>query len=84
MAGLVSQINTIQQGNDILTRATRSAAQFWNSANSLIAELQAYEATLPNAGLDADTLAEIVALKTQTIAAVQAELTNLQTALSQA
>lgn len=84
MAGLVTQLKTVEAGNDILTRATRLSSQFSNGASSLIAELAAFEAGLPAAGLDAETTAEIATLKAQTIAQIQSQLTAIQTALSQA
>ena len=80
--GLIKQIEIIEKGRNILANTQRASQQFANSANSLMAELGAFDATLPDAGLDADTLTEIGTLKAQTIAGVQAQLTAIQTALS--
>ena len=80
--GLIKQIEIIEKGRNILANTTRASQQFTNSANSLVAELAAFEATLPDAGLDQATLDEIGTLKAQTIAAVQAQLTTIQTTLS--
>jgi len=84
MTGLVTQINTISAGNTILNNATRATNQFKNQADSLLAELAAWEATLPAAGLDAATTAEIATLKADTIASIKAQLATIQTALDNA
>jgi len=82
--GLVTQLTTVQAGQDILNRSTRAASQFSNSANALLSELAAWEATLPAAGLDAATTTEIATLKADTIASIQAQLAAIQTALDNA
>ena len=79
---LITQLNTVNTGMNILNGATRAASQFNNSATSLLAELSAWEATLPGANLDAETLAEIQTIKNDTVAGIQAQLTQLQEALN--
>lgn len=82
MAGLITQLNTANAGIAILNNATRASTQFNNSATSLLSELAAWEATLPDANLDSATLTEIETLKTNTISSIQTQLSNLQTALA--
>lgn len=79
---LITQLNTVNTGMNILNNANRAASQFNNSATSLLSELAAWEASLPAANLDAETLAEIQDLKTNTVATIQAQLTQIQTALN--
>lgn len=80
--GLIKQLETIEHGRSILANATRASQQFSNSANSIMADLTAFEASLPSSGLDQATLDEITALKTQTVSAIQSQLADLQNALA--
>lgn len=78
---LITQLETINTGLDILNRSSRTTSQFINGANSLLAELAVWEASLPGAGLDAATVAEVQARKDTIIVSITAELTALLAAL---
>lgn len=84
MAGLYTQVETVEKGNAILSQATRATSQFVNAANSILAEFTQYEAVdVPAAGFDAETLAEVETRKTATLTAIQEQLTTLSASLSQ-
>lgn len=81
---LITQLETINVGLDILNRSNRTSAQFINGANALLTELAAWETSLAAAGLDAATTAEVQARKDAIIASITNDLTALITALGNA
>ena len=81
---LITQLETINAGLDILNRSGRTSAQFINGANALLSELATWEASLATAGLDSDTLTEVTARKDAIIASITNDLTALITALGNA
>lgn len=77
MAGFITRAAVAAQGQEILNQATRASQQFKNAAQSLGAQLRAFETTaLPTANFDQETLDEIATLKAAKIAQVRADIAS--------
>lgn len=78
---LITQFRLANRAGEIETAANRSLQQFVNSFDSVLSEFQQFSADAAAAGLDADTLAEVEAIKadvvSRSLTALQARLDAL-------
>lgn len=78
---LITQFRLATRAGEIEVAANRSLQQFVNSFDSVLSEFQQFSADAAAAGLDADTLAEVEAIKADVVSrsrtALQARLDAL-------
>ncbi len=78
---LITQFRLATRAGEIEAAANRSLQQFVNSFDSVLSEFQRFSADAAAAGLDADTLAEVEAIKADIVSrsrtALQARLDAL-------